>query len=301
MIPSIQLGMLGVSMGEIHKNVTQAISIHHTIRPKSLYSKLKVGVNKGGTTMEMREWLTSERVIWQAHRGANQECPENTMPAFFRASHAGVDMIELDVRLTKDHQLVILHDGALNRTTNGQGSVAETTLHEILQLDAGRWFSDAFAGTRVCTLDEVLQQLPAMRFNIELKTNPVHQSHLLVSRVLECIHQHGAMNRVMLSSFDHVALYQARSLSNTVTLGALYNGRLWRPFELAEALDLTCFHPNVDSLDKSFIHQAKDLGYGVAVWTVRDGDTLRMALECGVNNLIVDDLSLIFGPMGRPT
>lgn len=240
----------------------------------------------------IRELLASDSMVWQSHRGANLVCPENTLPAFQKAVELGADMIELDVRFTKDEQLVILHDPFLNRTTNGHGLVIDHTLEEIRQLDAGSWFDEAFAGTRVSTLAEVLQTLPNTLFNIELKTSPVQMSQRLVTKVLEVVTLHGAMDRVMLSSFDHVALHQARTLSASILLGALYSGRLWDPFGLAKALKLNLFHPNVEYLDFEFVQAAKERGYGVATWTIRDSVALAFATQCGVQNVIVDDLNL---------
>ena len=95
-----------------------------------------------------------------AHRGAMDTHPENTVPAFREAVRLGVQMIELDVRMTKDGHLVIMHDPTVDRTTDGHGAVAEKTLQEIEQLDAGSWKSPEFKGVRVPTFEEVLEVIP---------------------------------------------------------------------------------------------------------------------------------------------
>ena len=91
-----------------------------------------------------------------AHRGEMELCPENTIPAFQQAIRAGAHMIEFDVQLTRDKEMVIMHDRTINRTTNGQGKISDFTLAEIKKLDAGSWKSEEFKGETVPTLDEAL-------------------------------------------------------------------------------------------------------------------------------------------------
>jgi glycerophosphoryl diester phosphodiesterase len=95
-----------------------------------------------------------------AHRGACVSHPENTLPAFAEAIRLGVHQIEFDVYLTKDKQCVVIHDGSVDRTTDGKGKVSELTLAEIQRLDAGSWKDDRFVGVKVPTLQETLAMMP---------------------------------------------------------------------------------------------------------------------------------------------
>lgn len=242
--------------------------------------------------MTIQEMIQSGRFIWMAHRGDIANHPENTLSAFRGAIESNADMIELDVRLTQDHQLLIMHDADLQRTTNGHGLVFEHRLSDIQSLDAGAWFAPHFAGTRVTTLDEVLEQFPLARFNIELKTSPTSQANTLVSRVLECVHRYDAVHRVMLSSFDHVALHQARQRDRDISMAVIYFGRLLNPFQLAEELGLVSFNPNLENLDLAFVQEAKTRGYGVFAWTVKNRESLDFCLSHGVTGAAIDDLSL---------
>jgi len=105
-----------------------------------------------------------------AHRGANETHPENTLAAFREAIQLGAHMIELDVQMTKDNELVIMHDATVNRTTNGKGRVSDLTLAEIKDLDAGKWKSKKFKGEKVPTLKEALRIMPVnIWLNIHLK------------------------------------------------------------------------------------------------------------------------------------
>lgn len=103
-----------------------------------------------------------------AHRGAMETHPENTIPAFRAAIEAGAQMIEFDVWLTKDKQMVVIHDATVDRTTNGNGKISDLTLNEIKQLDAGGWKAPEFAGIKIPTLQEVLSEMP---YNIWLNVH----------------------------------------------------------------------------------------------------------------------------------
>ncbi|MEO9894116.1 glycerophosphodiester phosphodiesterase family protein [Aurantibacter sp.] len=107
-----------------------------------------------------------------AHRGAMEHHPENTIAAFKEAIRLGAQMIEFDVRLTKDKRLVVIHDDTLGRTTNGVGKVKKATFNQIRELDAGSWKSEEFSAEKVPTLKEVLQIMPkTVWLNIHLKGN----------------------------------------------------------------------------------------------------------------------------------
>jgi glycerophosphoryl diester phosphodiesterase len=107
----------------------------------------------------LRRRIPKWPVMLGYHRGANRYAPENTLPAIKKAVAMGADFVEIDVRTTKDGQLVLMHDSTVDRTTNGTGKVRDLTLAEIRKLDAGSWFSSAFRGTQVPTLDEALAAL----------------------------------------------------------------------------------------------------------------------------------------------
>ncbi|RIJ48152.1 glycerophosphodiester phosphodiesterase [Maribellus luteus] len=119
-----------------------------------------------------------------AHRGAMQTHPENTLPAFQAAINAGAHMIELDVWLTKDGQMVVIHDNTVDRTTNGSGKIAELTLAEIKKLDAGSWKSPSFKGVRVPTFEEALKVMPRnVWLNIHMKDG--NEAPALVAEILK--------------------------------------------------------------------------------------------------------------------
>ncbi|MBQ7839393.1 MAG: hypothetical protein IJ390_02765 [Lachnospiraceae bacterium] len=121
----------------------------------------------------MNYWTQSPQNIYvAAHRGWSEKYPENTMVAFQEAVKLGVDQLETDIRLTKDNELVLIHDGKVDRTTNGTGNVCDMTLAELQNLDAGSWKGEQFAGFKIPTLMEFLeflQQYPKMTVDFEIK------------------------------------------------------------------------------------------------------------------------------------
>src|SRR5690625_6609337 len=112
-----------------------------------------------------------------AHRGASGNAPENTLAAFQLAVEEGADGIELDVHLSKDGELVVIHDDTLDRTTNGTGRVQDKDLDELKTYDAGSWFDSKFASERIPLLQEVIDILPDDVFlNVEIKNSPTVRS-----------------------------------------------------------------------------------------------------------------------------
>ena len=144
-----------------------------------------------------------------AHRGASGTAPENTLAAFRRAVACGADMVELDVQLTRDGEVVVVHDFTLDRTTDGTGAVGASSLAEIRRLDAGAWFAPAFLGEAVPTLGEVLGAI-GLPVNVELK--PVGDQGL-EAETLAVVRAAGALGRVVFSSFDPGALERLRALT----------------------------------------------------------------------------------------
>ena len=118
----------------------------------------------------------SEAIIIAGHRGYKSAYPENTLLAFQEALKLGVDMLEFDLRMTKDGAVVVIHDETVNRTTNGKGPIHDFTLQEMKCLDAGSWLGAAFEGIKLPTLEELcefLRSYPDVLLNVEIKRHPL--------------------------------------------------------------------------------------------------------------------------------
>lgn len=150
----------------------------------------------------MSQEKTPKKPLIIAHRGASALAPENTLAAFALALKQGADGIELDVMLTRDKELAVIHDASVDRTTNGNGLVAEMTLADLRKLDAGSKFSPDFAGEPIPTLRQVLE-LTGSRIlvNIELK-NYAHPLDALTECVIRLVQELGLSQSVLLSSFN---------------------------------------------------------------------------------------------------
>jgi glycerophosphoryl diester phosphodiesterase len=124
-------------------------------------------------TVSMHPAVGQTRARCAAHRGDLKVAPENTLPALASAARKGAHMIEFDVQLSRDGQLVLMHDATVDRTTNGRGKVSELSFKQLRALDAGDWFAPKFARTRIPTLREALAAIPrGILLNVHLKNSP---------------------------------------------------------------------------------------------------------------------------------
>ncbi|WP_375221992.1 glycerophosphodiester phosphodiesterase, partial [Symbiobacterium thermophilum] len=155
------------------------------------------------------------------HRGAAGTHPENTMVSFRRAFELGVDGIEFDVHRTADGHLVVIHDPAVDRTTDGSGLVMAMTLEQIRALDAGSWKDPRFAGERVPTLQELVRATPpGVRLYLELKAGSVHYPGI-EQELVDLLKAEGVLDRTQVSSFDHRALVKLKEICPELPLGML--------------------------------------------------------------------------------
>lgn len=235
------------------------------------------------------------RMLVFAHRGARERAPENTLPAFRMAAELGADGIELDVQLSADGALVVFHDDTLERTTGAPGRVADRTLVDLRQLDAGAWFAPQFAGTRIPTLDEVFESLdPHMLVNVEIKASSLFAPYgELVESVIDCIARHNMARRVLISSFNPAALGAVRRRAPHLPIGYLYAPRLPLPLAkgwLARPLigPHEARHPHFSMVDERYMRWARRAGYRVNVWTVNEPDDVRRMATLGVDMIMSD-------------
>lgn len=162
------------------------------------------------------------RVTVSAHRGASGYAPENTLAAFRLAQQLGADMVELDVHLTADDRLVVVHDDTLDRTTSGAGYVRDRTWDQIARLDAGAWYAPDFVGQRVPLLDDALAWASdvGMPLSIEMKRPNEALGRQpypdLAARVVERVQAHGLLDRVLLFSDDHALVRTTRQLASAI-------------------------------------------------------------------------------------
>ncbi|MCY3682971.1 MAG: glycerophosphodiester phosphodiesterase [Gemmatimonadetes bacterium] len=249
-----------------------------------------------------------------AHRGGWRLWPENTLYAFQHAVDLGVDMLEMDIRSTKDGHIVVFHDETVTRTTNGNARVNDLTLAELKQLDAGyKWTADMGAtfpfrgkGIAAPTLAEVFSSFPHMRMTIEIKQKEPD----IVTAFGNLIRHHGMQHRVLVACFDTGTLKRFRkqfpevATSPGMTEGMIFYALCW--------LHLSAiYQPNVEVLQfplkmgpingshPRLLSGARKNNIQVQIWTVDDESKMRMLIEKGVNGIITRRPDRLLKILGR--
>jgi glycerophosphoryl diester phosphodiesterase len=224
-----------------------------------------------------------------AHRGASGSAPEHTPAAFERALQIGVDMIELDVQLSRDDQLVVIHDDQLQRTTSGHGAVREHEWEALRSLDAGAWFDPAFAGQRLLRLQEVIELVDGrVGLNVEIKSAAADWP-IVAGRLVRLLQERQLLETTVVSSFAAGALASVRALSNAVRLGVLWHDpECARAWSLASEVRAYSFHPHWAIARAEVLAQARRRGLRVFAWTVNEPAVMTQLLEFGVNGIMSD-------------
>jgi glycerophosphoryl diester phosphodiesterase len=251
-----------------------------------------------------------------AHRGYSAVAPENTLPALAAGVLAGATFIEFDVRTTADGVPVVIHDRTVDRTTDGSGHVGELTLDEISALDAGSWFSPAYAGTPVPLLREVIDLLrphavlapsavaagvvpgEAPRVELLLEIKPpatLEQVKVIIGQVVDA----GLLDRTVVQSFDPDVVRLAAETAPDVRRALLRHGFDDDQLRVAEELGLSFVNPSVRTVlaDPASVAALAEAGVGVMPWTPNDMTVWPALVEAGVAGLINDRTGELTGWM----
>ena len=211
--------------------------------------------------------------------------PENTMASFKKGLALGADLIELDVHLSADGHLVVIHDPTVDRTTDGRGYVKDMTLAQLKKLDAGSWFGPEFAGERIPTLAEVLEWARGrVGLVIEIKNGPVFYPGI-EEKVIEALEAYDMEEEVIVISFDHRCVRRVKELRPGIATGILYVGRLADPTAAARAAMADAIHPKADYLTAEDVSEAHLAGLAVSTWTVNDPSQMGEFIEMGVDSI----------------
>jgi glycerophosphoryl diester phosphodiesterase len=231
---------------------------------------------------------TDRNVLIYAHRGASKLAPENTIASFKKAAELGADGIELDVQLTADRHIVVVHDEQLGRTCNGSGNVMDLRLEYLRGLDFGGWFSEGSAGEKIPLLEEVmdLAKKTGMILNIEIKAVPGKYSTDIEDVLAYAIKDSGMEDRIIVSSFNHYSLVKIRKIYQKIKIAPLYVGIFTDISGYALRLGADLIHPVYDSVTNDVVSSCRNDGIGVNVWTVDKDDDIRKMAEMGVCGII---------------
>jgi glycerophosphoryl diester phosphodiesterase len=236
-----------------------------------------------------------DRPLLIGHRGYPARYPENTLASFKGAMEAGCDMIELDVTLTKDRKVVVIHDDTLNRTTTGKGPVKGHSFEEIKQLDAGSWFDARFRAERVPELSEVLQ-VAAGRclLNIEIKTSAFEAEYpadAIEHQVVGLVKTSGALGQVIISSFDRRILRRIAAQGSPPAIAYISShGADQSVLEMLRAIQAFSWHPRFTVLTRGQVKMLQAAGLKIFPWTINTREEARKILALGVDGLICNEL-----------
>ena len=227
-------------------------------------------------------------MISVAHRGASSYAPENTQAAFQKGLELGADFLECDVHLSKDGELVIMHDDKVDRTTNGAGFVRDYTLAELKELDAGALFGASFSGEKIMTLDELLEEFYGeIGLLIEIKKpNPG-----IEEKVAALLKKYGDVSGVIVQSFDVESMRKMNSLLPELQIAILMKPSTLLPSS-KRLEDLTSFATyinfNVSYINKRMVDRIHAYGGKVLVWSKKDQQLISKAFQYGVDGIITD-------------
>lgn len=224
-----------------------------------------------------------------AHRGASGEAPENTIASFVRAVELRSDFVELDVRFSRDHKIVVMHDDAVKRTTNGRGAIGRMTLEELRKLDAGSWFDPQFEEERVPTLEEVIEVLKPTAANllIEIKTRPFVPDGF-AEAIVQTIQEHRVQSRTLVQSLDRHTVRRVKDLEPAVAAALVINSRPVECVSEAKTAGAEILAINWKLVTRGVVERAHRENLRVFVWTVDGATQRRKMLRLGVDGIITN-------------
>lgn len=268
-----------------HKLITSGVNGIVTLSPETLFDAL--GLYNKNTTLVRKPWIIG-------HRGIPALAPENTLEGAVLAYEKGADIVENDIYITKDDQVVILHDTTLDRTTNGTGNIEDYTLAELKQLLANKQFPVEYPGARIPTLEEYFQEFKGkdLLHFIEIKTyNPK-----VIDPMLALIKQYDVEDQVVMISFIGDQIKRVNEKMPGMSQGLLTGGQandndisrsLYRVLDTIQPLNTT-FNTSYPGFGKKFLEASKHRGITIWPWTYRDINEYKNAFAMGVYGLTTD-------------
>jgi len=241
--------------------------------------------------LTVSSWVGKFPVVVISHWGFSGSAPENTLAAFRKAIEIGSDMIELDVHLSKDGEVVTIHDDTLERTTNGMGKVAHYTLRELRELDAGSWFGTQFSGEKIPTLRDALELTRGHVFlNIELKRGDHGQYTMLdlADRALEEVGKAGMLDQVLFSSFDPFGLERIKEKNSRIPVALVFNTAWSSPQEVTGGGHFSILNCRKSVLTEANLSKAHQEGIKINVYTLNTEEEIERYLTMGVDGIITD-------------
>ncbi|AOP32814.1 glycerophosphodiester phosphodiesterase [Leptospira tipperaryensis] len=237
-----------------------------------------------------------KRPLVFAHRGLSGAFPENTMIAFRKAIEAKADLIELDVTLSEDREVVVIHDDDLDRTTKLVGNVRNFEVEILNELDAGSWFSKKFKKERIPLLKDILRLIRKSKtdLNIEIKSTgldfPMREDSI-EKKVLDLVLENRIEERIVISSFSWECLERIRNLNSKIKLGVLVgdeSGSVEEAIVFAEKVNAWSIHPSREDAKEENIKRIQENNFLSVVYTVNEVEEMKRFLDRGADGLFTN-------------
>ncbi len=236
---------------------------------------------------------SENNILIIGHKGASSIAPENTLKSFQKAIELKADYVEFDIHLTKDGEIVIIHDSDTFNATGVKGLINDMTLDQIKSLDAGE-------GEKIPTLRELISiARKKMGLQIEIKSTN------LLDKLINILREKHLISTSIVSSFILGELLKLKLLEPSVKVGLLLSEDMVRPKLIKRKIkkvaenNFYSIHPPFDTTDKEIVDFAHSYGLKVIVWTVNDREIMEKLIEIGVDGIITDDISLANEVLGR--
>lgn len=232
-----------------------------------------------------------------AHRGLPQLAPENTLSAFEKMQDYQIEWFETDVSITKDEQVIIIHDDYLDRTTNQSGPLDQATSEIVDIADAGSWFDPSFKGERIPRLEELITFINQSRMNVNIELKAVtgatgnRLADSLVKQLSDAIQLINPAVKVIVSSFNPLMLLKMKALQPQLEYAVLFeNHTIYEDWPLiVDAVGANYVHLESDGLTQSLVKTVIERGYHLNVWTVNTKDRANELFNWGVEGIFTDN------------
>ncbi len=229
----------------------------------------------------LKDFAKTKKIIIVAHRGSSGTAPENTLTAFKEALEAGVNMIEADIQITSDSEVVVFHDKALSRTTDGKGFIKNQNLSDMKKLDAGSWFNKKFKGEKIPLLSEVLNLIKDKAYlNLEIKN--INNGNYLenLDKILNILFEFHYQDKVLISSFYYNSLDFIKKEFPDIPTAAIKIPKDKRlPSQIANEINCDAFVCSISEINHEIAHDAINNNIYIGIYSIDNRNDLISALN----------------------
>ena len=235
--------------------------------------------------------MPSHNIYLVGHRGARREAPENTLAGFSHLRSLDIHFVELDVHLSRDHELICIHDATLKRTTGKKGSIKQFLHSDLRQIPANReWPKWSEGDIKIPLLKDILSEWPAIEhIQIEVKPPKRYFCSLIAKKLQEIIDQYQLHHKAVITSQSHYFLKMSKAMMNpTIHHGWVVQHRFPLLLTLAKKAGFSYLIANHKMLDDAFIQECHAMNLKISAWTVNDIESAQKLIDMGVDSIITD-------------